>query len=135
MKRFSFQYQASGDPAQLLMEVIRTARGFASDSGLSAELSTRLVIVVEELVTNVVKHGLEVGIVTVEGRLELHEQGVSFVLEDNGIAFDPRAHPDPGGPHPVTGGGAGIPLVRAWADIREYRRERDRNRLELVVRG
>lgn len=115
------------------MEAIATAHGFATDNGLAPELATRLVIVVEELVGNVVKHGLVTGIVAVEGRLELHERGVSFVLEDNGIAFDPRTHPDPGGPHPVTGGGAGIPLVRAWADIREYRRERNRNRLELLV--
>lgn len=134
MKRFSLRHDISGDPSGPVLEAIAHARAFAAENGLAEPFATRIGIVVEELVANVMVHGAAAATVEVDAMLELGHGAVRFVLDDNGIAFDPRTHPLPDRPHPVTGGGAGLPLVRAWAEILDYRREDGRNRVELVIR-
>lgn len=134
MKRFSLRHDISADPSGAVLEAIAQARLFAAENGLAEPVATRVGIVVEELVANVMTHGAAAGAVEIVAVLELGHGGVRLVLDDNGIAFDPRTHPLPDRPHPVTGGGAGLPLVRAWADMIDYRRDNGRNRLELVIR-
>ena len=53
------------------------------------------------------------------------------MLVDNGAPFDLRLAPEPGELPPERGGGAGLALVRAWAQVETYARVDDRNRLEL----
>jgi serine/threonine-protein kinase RsbW len=134
MKRFSLRHDISGDPSGPVLEAIAHARAFAAENGLVEPVATRVKIVVEELVANVVAHGAAAKTIEVDAMLEVEHDGVRFGLDDNGIAFDPRNHPLPDRPHPMTGGGAGLPLVLAWANIVNYRREGERNRLELVIR-
>ena len=118
----------SGEEA--VHRMTKAAQAFGLDRALDIGHAARLSIIVEELVFNLVEHG-EVGD---EGLVELvltHGDGaIDIELGDDGIAFDPRqAKSDEEGPE--RGGGAGIDLVRAWADIVDYSSDAGRNRLLL----
>lgn len=109
------------------------AQAFSKDCGLQEEPAARLAIIVEELVFNLVEHGG----VGEQGVIELvltHQDGViSIALSDTGMAFDLRDARS-GEAIPERGGGAGIDLVRAWADIVDYGSQGGRNRLILKMR-
>lgn len=114
-----------------LVEGVQT---FSLDAALEAGQAARLAILVEELVANLVEHG---GI-GAEGEIELvlaqDEGGLAIILSDPGNPFDPR-EAGPGDRIPERGGGVGIDLVKAWADIVDYRSDGGRNRLELRLRA
>lgn len=109
------------------------ARRFSKDNGLAPAQAARLAILVEELVTNLVEHGG----VEVDQRIDLilanEAEGVLLVLTDPGRAHDPRSH-HASDDIPERGGGAGLDLVRQWADILAYRRAGSRNELHLRLR-
>lgn len=112
--------------------MVEGAQSFALERGLELDHAARLSIIVEELVFNLVEHGGVGG----EGLIELvlsHEDGaVAITLSDGGVAFDLRnAASDEAVPD--RGGGAGIDLVRAWAEIVDYASEAGRNRLLLKM--
>ncbi|WP_340315323.1 ATP-binding protein [Rhizorhabdus argentea] len=112
---------------------VSSTHAFSEACGLQEKQAARLAIVVEELVFNLVEHGG----VDEQGVIELvltRQDGVvSIALSDTGVAFDLRdAHPEE--VIPDRGGGAGIDLVRAWADIVDYGSHGGRNRLILKMR-
>lgn len=116
-----------------LVLAIRAARAFAAQCGLEATAADRLCVVVEEWLSNVVEHGEPAPGSRLMMRLERDEGGLRATFTDAGQAFDPRHTPAFEGPNTERGGGAGLELVRAWADIADYRYTRGRNRLVLRV--
>lgn len=112
--------------------MVGAAQKFGIDRALELNHAARLAILVEELVYNLVEHG-DVG---EDGLIELvltHDDGaVGISLSDSGVPFDPRGAQS-GAAVPERGGGAGIDLVRAWADIVDYESNRGRNRLRLKM--
>jgi serine/threonine-protein kinase RsbW len=113
-----------------LGDAIAATRRYARDQALGDLDQARLCIIVEELITNLCEHGVcdfdhEIGLELV--RLD---SGVGLVIEDNGAPFDPRLAPGEADV-PARGGGAGLMLVRAWAQIVGYETSNGRNRLEL----
>lgn len=112
--------------------MVEAAQAFGIDRALALDHAARLSIIVEELVFNLVEHG-QVG---EEGLVELvltHENGVvGIALSDSGVAFDPR-DAESEEEIPERGGGAGIDLVRAWAEIVDYETGAGRNRLLLKM--
>lgn len=108
------------------------AREFGNAQWLGEDELARLCIVVEELVTNLYDHGGVTEHDEVELTLSSEEDGIGLVLVDPGVPFDPWESPVPA---EVTdrGGGAGIGLVRAWAQFVEYRVTERGNRLELLL--
>ncbi|WP_294120605.1 ATP-binding protein [Sphingomonas sp.] len=116
-----------------LGDAIAWTRRYAADQALAEHDQARLCIIVEELVTNLCEHGVcegdrEIGI-------ELARDGscLGLAIEDNGRPFDPRTAPH-SADIPTRGGGAGLNLVRSWAEIVEYESGNGRNRLELRLR-
>jgi serine/threonine-protein kinase RsbW len=112
--------------------MVESAHAFSEACGLETGHAARLAIIIEELVYNLVDHG---GIGE-DGLIELvltHDEGVvGIALSDSGTTFDLRdAETDEA--IPDRGGGAGIDLVRAWADIVEYGSDAGRNRLLLKM--
>ena len=118
--------------ADAVHAMVEGAQDFCIGRGLELAQGARLVIIVEELVTNLVEHGGVAGDSLVELVLTEEEGTISVALSDSGIAYDPRSD-DPDAPIPERGGGAGLDLVRAWAEIIDYRSQGGRNRLLLKM--
>jgi serine/threonine-protein kinase RsbW len=91
---------------------------------------SRLAIMIEELLANLFEHGRTGPNSVIVLRLVRHPDHVQLVLEDGGPSFDPAAA-DLEAPIPERGGGAGLALVRAWAEQLSYAAGAELNRLEL----
>lgn len=133
-KRFSAHVLAGDDPAVASLAALEAAEDFAHAVGLDARGGARLAVVVEELVSNAVRHGAEAGMIAIELTLDADDGEVALVLTDNGVAFDPTADRNFSGPDADTGGGVGLALVKAWANTFAYRRDDGRNVVELRLR-
>lgn len=114
------------------------AGAFAAASGLDAGAVSRLLTVLDEVVTNVVSHaGLDAAS-TIEVQLHERERGLDVTVEDAGPPFDPLSG---AGTPQLTGsveerpvGGLGVFLVRRLASDVAYLRTPDgRNRLSFRV--
>ena len=118
--------------AEAVELMVRAAQDFGLDRALAVDHAARLSIIVEELVYNLVEHG-EIG---PDGLVELvltHDDGaVGLALSDSGTSFDPRIA-ESGDTLPERGGGVGIDLVRAWAEIVDYSSDAGRNRLLIKM--
>jgi serine/threonine-protein kinase RsbW len=108
---------------------------FSAAAGLTPQQSAKLAILVEEAVTNLYDHAdVQPGFAG-SLTLDLDGDSVRVVLCDSGTAFDPRGATETRAPDVERGGGAGLALIRAWAEILDYRSDNGRNRLELTLRG
>ena len=133
-KRFSAGLQPGGDPSVVVIAALTTAEQFAAEAGLDEQDGARLAVVIEELVSNALRHGATERWLKLDLALTAELDGVRLTLEDDGVAFDPTADTDFAGPDRLTGGGVGLTLVRTWADELAYARIDGRNRLELRLR-
>ena len=108
------------------------ARRFAESAEIDERDASRLAVVVEELVINLYEHGGLTNEDEFELELSATADAISLLLLAPGDEFDPgRAQQDIG--IPERGGGAGLNLVRAWADRIDYQREEGRNRLAVLL--
>ena len=133
-KRFSTRVSAGDDPAAASLAALAAVEDFASAAGLDARGGARLAVVVEELVSNAIRHGAADGAIAIDLTLVAGDGEIAVVLQDDGIAFDPTEQRAFTGPNPETGGGVGLALVRAWANSIGYTRANGRNRIELLLR-
>ena len=136
-----------GDPALVLNfanqpEVIEDSRvavvAFLEPLGVVARTVNRVEVVLEELLSNLIRHGQDVTAITVTAGY--HAGSIELVVEDNGVAFDPLAKPDP---EPFSSlaeaplGGLGIALVRRLTCAARYDRVGSggaaRNRVSLSI--
>ena len=109
---------------------------FVSEHGIAADDAARILILLEELLTNLVKYGYpdraepgqaEIALVLNGSRLE-----IEFI--DNGCAFDPFAGPPPNLEEPLEArqiGGLGLHLLRSLTDEASYERRDDTNVIRL----
>jgi len=117
-----------------LARLVAFAEAFASDCGFADDERARLLIILEELFTNVAAHGNAQSVGTTLG-LSRGRLTIDFV--DDGPPFDPLTHRGldldaPGEERPI--GGLGIAIVRGLVDTARYRRQGSRNHLRLVRR-
>ena len=111
---------------------------FARAQGLPDDERVRLLLILEELFTNVVEHGYPqggAGLISIALGLADGRLVIEFV--DDGRPFDPLtvAAPNldlPGQERPI--GGLGVHIVRSLVDDASYRRTGRRNRLQLARR-
>jgi serine/threonine-protein kinase RsbW len=125
--------------AEELRRVIHFAESFARHHALSRAERARLLIILEELFTNAVKHGgdgaarggkIEIALALEAGRLTIE-------FSDVGRPFDPLSLPLPDFDRSATQrpiGGLGVHIVRSFVHEGRYFRDGDRNHLELVRR-
>ena len=109
---------------------------FSRLHGLPEDERSRLLVIFDELLTNVVTHGYEGGVSEghVEVTLSLEENRLIIEVIDDGRPFDPLATPPPDMDLPLAGrpiGGIGIAIVRALVDEIGYTRDGNHNRLIL----
>jgi anti-sigma regulatory factor (Ser/Thr protein kinase) len=116
---------------------------FAAGHGLSKAVTWPVGVSLDEVLANVVRHGLEgrgeKARVEVELRLDLRADPAvcEFVVVDDGPEFDPLAVAEPDTSMRVEDrpiGGLGIALVRKLMDEVEYERRDGHNRLRLARR-
>jgi serine/threonine-protein kinase RsbW len=114
---------------------VAAARGFALGAALSQHPAARLAIIVEELLFNLIDHaGLAEG-AAIEMTLVLDAGTIRLTLIDPAPPFDPRLMLAPDALPPERGGGAGLAMLRAWAQVERYDRDGDRNILVLSLPG
>ena len=107
---------------------------FLEPFGLSARTLHRAEVILEELVSNLVRHGEDVRELRVTAAVR--DGVVGLVVEDDGAAFNPFDHPEP---EPFTRledaelGGLGILLVTRFSSATSYERIGDRNRITVSV--
>ena len=108
---------------------------FGVEAGLPPDVTFRLTLSLDEIVSNVIRHGFDddaehqilVTLVVADGH-------VTATVVDDGSAFDPREAPLPDLDAPLEkrqAGGLGMHLVRETMDEIDYRREDGRNILRV----
>ena len=110
---------------------------FAEAHALPEEARRAMAIALDELLTNILSHGLpgEGGEVTLE--VDLRPDRLIVAVSDTGPPFDPLGRSAPDTASPLTDrpiGGLGIHLVRQLVDDVSYRRRSDRNEVTLTKR-
>jgi anti-sigma regulatory factor (Ser/Thr protein kinase) len=107
----------------------------AREGRLPFETAFALDLAVHEAVENAVRHGSRGEGGRLKLRLRSDDERVEVVVEDDGVAFDPRTLPAPRVPQrieDVVPGGQGVHLMRHFTDEIRYRREDGWNVLTLV---
>jgi serine/threonine-protein kinase RsbW len=109
---------------------------FAREQAIVADEAARILILLEELLTNLIKYGypdraepgqVEIALVLDGSRLE-----IEFI--DDGCAFDPFAAPLPNLDDPLEQrqvGGLGLHLLRSLSDEVRYERRNNTNVIRL----
>jgi len=125
-------------PASLtaLSDIRRLVTQACQTAGLSEDATYRLALAVDEIATNVITHGYEeqgmTGDIVVS--LDQTDQELIVLLEDTGVAFDPRDRSLPTAEDldkPLDDreiGGLGIFLALAGVDRFDYQRSDNVNR-------
>lgn len=114
---------------------LAAVREFLGQSPCGGDIQARLAIIVEELVLNIIEHGRPPAGDPIDIALMRTGSGVRLAIADGGAFFDPRAANSPGELPPERGGGAGLALVTAWAEILSCERRDGRNHLMLDIEG
>ena len=115
-----------------LGDAVAATRRYALKQGLGEVDSARLCLIVEEIVTNLCEHGVCDLDYEISVELGHRLSAIDIRIEDNGEPFDPRLASLEVGP-PERGGGAGLRLVRSWAEMIGYESNDGRNRLQLIM--
>lgn len=127
------------DTSEAIRPALVAVHEFGGVLALDTAMVMRLAIVAEEALMNLADHAAFEANVDVTMRLwrddESEPAGIWIAVEDDGPPFDPRSAGAIEGPNAERGGGVGLALIRAWANVVDYRREGGRNRLELRMLG
>jgi serine/threonine-protein kinase RsbW len=120
-----------------LMELMEAAERFLETGSSASGVLYGVKLVLEEILTNVIKYGhddgLEHEIIVI---LNVDAGRVTVECFDDGREFNPLAAPAPQLPDSIldcTPGGLGIHLVKQTVDTISYRREGGRNVLTMVM--
>ncbi len=122
---------------QEISRFVDRLEAFGTAAGLAPDVAFRLMLALDEVVSNVIRHGYEEGTEhEIHVRVDVGPTDVVAVVEDEGRAFDPRDAPLPDLDASLDArrvGGLGMHLVRSTMDSIEYRRDGSRNVLRLVT--
>jgi anti-sigma regulatory factor (Ser/Thr protein kinase) len=122
-----------------LPRLVAFATEFAKRNELPTDELNRLLVIVDELFSNVVQHGYEAPEAsgTVEVGLSYAGGCLGIEVTDDGRPFDPLSAPPPDLDLPAEDrpiGGLGIHFVKKLVDEAQYSRRGRRNRLLLMRR-
>ncbi|HET6306359.1 MAG TPA: ATP-binding protein [Rhodopila sp.] len=130
-----FTIQIANDVAEIA-KVTALLQAFGRVHALPEALVGHFVLALDELVANIVQHGLQPGTpATIRISVSLAPSTLAMEISDPGRAFDPLCEtPPPDLVSPLEQrrvGGLGVHFVRTLMDEVRYRREHDRNVLTL----
>ena len=135
MTAHSFQLSANAENFTRLRTL---TKDFCARENVESVMTCRLLVVLEELFTNTVKHGYRGADGVVRFEIEQHPGHISIVYEDAAPPFDPlnAASDDP---EVTVGrgrvGGMGLPLIRKMADSATYLRDEPWNRVTILLKN
>lgn len=130
----SLCHRAGDDLSRALRPALVAVHEYAARIALDAAMTRRLAIVAEELMINLLEHGSAAAgreQLNATLRLDRTDDGLVLALEDDGAPFDPRGAGPVEMPNAERGGGVGLALVKAFAQIDDYATENGQNRLIL----
>jgi serine/threonine-protein kinase RsbW len=110
----------------------QAAREFGGSQWLDGDELARLCIIVEELVANLYEHGGLTADDQVDLGFSCEPDGIEVTIVDPGSPFDPWNAPR-AGKRKDRGGGAGIDIVTAWAELVSYESTDAGNRLVFLL--
>lgn len=120
-----------------LVRLIRSADGFLEHYNLSPRVAYLVDLVLEEVLTNVVKYAFDTGAVhEILVRVALKETEVEIECSDPGREFNPLALREPQLGASILDsepGGLGVHLVKKMVNSMEYRRENGMNVLTARI--
>lgn len=126
---------ASGqDPRKAIVEAIEFAREFMSEASSMPKATVKTLVVVEELVSNVLRHSDPAQDVNLTLSLDAEDGAILVELDDDSVEFDASRQLEFAGPDPAEGGSVGLAIIRAWGHDLQYKRCADRNQLRLRVK-
>jgi serine/threonine-protein kinase RsbW len=118
--------------------LVEAFKEFAARHGISPTVTHDVTLVLDELITNVVEHGIEPGeILPIVVDVDFAAPTLRILVSDPGRPFDPRNAPLPDLDLPLEErkiGGLGIHFARTFMDSLDYRFDGGRNHLTLVKR-
>lgn len=127
-----------------LPRLLAFACDFAGECGIPADEISRLLVILDEVFSNIVRHGYDGagldGIIaagTIVVHLSFADRRLGIEVSDDARPFDPLAAAEPDLDTPASQrplGGLGIHLVRSLADEARYARRGRYNRLVLFRR-
>lgn len=125
-------------PADLcrVAPLVLAAASFLEQSGVGPKALFKAQLLLEETVTNVVRHALHGDAArAIDIEVGLDGADIRLVIEDDAIPFDPfqnASMPDTAAPLEArTEGGMGVHLIRQIADDVVYERRESGNRVSL----
>ena len=113
----------------------QSVRAFLAGQGAPADAVQDVALAVEEVLTNLVRHGYQGSEGPIGLRVTLDAVAVKVEVRDRGVHFDPRTAPAPHLEGPLSGrpsGELGIHLVKHAIDRIAYQRDGADNLLTLV---
>lgn len=120
-----------------IARLVDRLEGFGMAAGLPPDVAFRLMLALDETVSNVIRHGFgddrehEIRV-----RVVIDSGTITATVEDDGRAFDSRQASAPdldAASDAGRVGGLGMHLVRSCMDTIDYRREGDRNVLVMTT--
>lgn len=133
-RRFSAFVASGQDPRSAIVDATEFAREFMTSAGLSAKAKVKALVVIEELVSNVLRHKDPAQDLNLTLSLDTENDEVLLELDDDSVAFDATLNQAFAGPDPERGGSVGLAIVRAWGTSMRYARKDGRNVLTLTVK-
>ncbi len=118
------------------LPVAEEVESFCARHELPKAVHSRVRVVVEELILNLIDHATGTLTDRLDLRIDLEPRRVLIVLEDDAEPFDPRSAPPFDKSQPLEqrkSRGMGLQLVRSMAESLEYEREGSRNRLRVAI--
>ena len=118
-----------------LESLMNASTNFLEDRGVDAQAVYRINLALEEMITNIIKHGYDdYDSHEIKVSVEVRENEIVSLIEDDGHEFNPlKLEKKPGAAslaeHKI--GGLGIHLIRELLDQIAYRRENGKNILEI----
>ncbi len=128
------QYRLKNQLEEILI-VAEKVEEFAQANQLPAQIAFQINLCLEELITNTISYGYpDGGEHEIMVDMVLQEEVLIITIHDDGLAFNPLAHPEPDlnmniADRPI--GGLGIHLVRKMMDAIEYRHQAGKNVLVM----
>ncbi len=133
-KRFSAHLADGCDPGPVIVGSLEFARELLANTSLDERARVKAMVVIEELVSNCLRHGGASGDISMQLLLSEVSGALQVTLEDTGPVFDPTEADRTPGPDPETGGSVGLAIVRNWSEGLSYSRKGAINRVTLAIR-